>query len=195
MTQLLESKLRFTRAYGLALLGFIFQYDRCLSQEVSNPLIHKQWITTGLGATSADGVSWIFGGTYGTRGEEVLTAFRCTYSQELIASREDSCLATKSKTLELGAMWGDGWQGKSLYAFGAAGMGFNYRWYCNDVPGDTVPEKISRYTLGIPVHLEAGMRITEEYRIAIMAVGNWNFLQPFYGGMISFSYWPGRKRQ
>lgn len=198
MTQLLHKKsFHFTpntAARTLLMVCLALMFLDASSQEKANPLLHKRWWSSGLGVTNADGVSWIVGSTYAKRSDEILSAYRISFSQELFSSSKDSCLATKSKTLELGAMWGEGWAGKGWYTFGSAGMGVNVRSYCNDVAGDTIPEKITRYTLGVPLHAELGFDITEEYKIALILSANWNFLQPFAGGMIAFSYWPGRKR-
>jgi hypothetical protein len=163
------------------------------AQPKANPLRDKAWNGLGAGMHNGDYVSYNVLAWRAVRSDYIITAYRLGYSQELITGPADSCTISRSKSLEAGIMWGDGYGNDRYYVCAMAGMGINQRWYCDDDdPGEYV--KKSRLTIGVPAQAEAGINITPDLKLGLGIVANWNFLEPYVGGMLHLTWWSDAKR-
>ncbi len=156
-----------------------------IGQYEDNPLRNSKWFSVGGGMNTSDYWSWQGMVSYSKRGESSLLQTRIAFTQELFEAPNDSCTDTKNKLSELGVLWGDGWAGRSWYVTGAVGFGFNVRQYCRKA--DYENEYITGLTLGVPFQVEAGVYFGKYSGISLIAVGNWNFREPYAGAHLAYT--------
>ena len=162
------------------MLAFFGWASQSCAQYEDNPLKGKEWFSLSGGLNTMDHISWQTAGTFSSRGETVLTQARIAYGQELIEAANDTFTMRKNRLLEAGLLWGDGYGGKKWYVSGAVGFGFNVRMFCTKKEYEEV--YITKFTLGIPLQIEAGVFVSKNIGINFVAIGNWNFRAP-YGGV------------
>jgi hypothetical protein len=154
------------------------------AQYSDNPLRETRWIGVSSGMNTSDNWAWQAMFTYSKRGEGSLVQARAAYTQELWLTGNDSCPEYRNKLMEFGVLWGDGWGGKSWYVTGSVGFGFNVRRYCMRVGYEN--DEVTGLTLGVPVQIEAGIRLGEYSAISLIGVGNWNFREPYAGAHLAY---------
>lgn len=188
--------MRLPRLFNILLISALtFCSSLSFGQYEDNPLKDKQWSTLSLGANTADNISYQVLLSHSMRSETVITSFRLAYNQELFSSNNDSVTSFKNKSVELGMMWGDGFGGDKWYMSLNGGMGLNIRRYGDDVEDTTLVRRLTGVTIGVPVQLEAGAFITNEWGIVFCGVANWNFRQPYVGATLGVVYRPKRKKK
>ncbi len=171
----------------------LFTEMSSFAQPAPNPLKDKRWRGGGVGVHSGDYLSYSAMAWQARRSDQIVTGFRLGYSQELITGPKDSCTVSRSRSIEGGIMWGDGYGNDKYYLSAMAGMGLMQRWYCDDDdPGEFI--KKSRLTIGVPFQAEAGVSLSGDLRLGIALIANWNFLEPYAGGLISLTWWANDKR-
>jgi len=155
-----------------------------------NPMSGLIWHVGGVGVSSADFQSGQFNYTRSFRSESVLSVNRLGIIRELGNNPNDT-ISEKNTTIELALMFGECWQGKRKpwWIATAVGMALNNRRYWDFVPqSDTEVELKSKFTMGIPGHLEAGWMLNKKWGLSLMANANWNFRQAWWGGGIGVVY-------
>lgn len=171
----------------------LFTEVSSFAQPEPNPLKDRRWRGGGVGMHSGDHLSYSAMAWQARRSDDIVTGFRLGYSQELITGPKDSCTVSRSRSIEGGIMWGDGYGNDKYYLSAMAGMGLMQRWYCDDDdPGEFI--KKSRLTIGVPFQAEAGVSLSGDLRLGVALIANWNFLEPYAGGLISLTWWANEKR-
>ena len=179
------------------LLALTFLACACIStrtaaQYEANALANKSWFSLAGGVNNFDYWSWNTQFSYSHRSDFLLTQYRASFTQELIQSKKDTCTMHKEKHMELGVLWGDGFATKRVYFTATAGMALMIKHYCKALPYDK-EAYVTGVTFGIPVQVEFGIMISKQAAINIMAIGNWNFHDPYYGALLGFTYRLKRK--
>jgi hypothetical protein len=158
--------------------------EQAEAQYSDNPLRGMRWVGVSSGMNTSDNGAWQAMLTYSKRGEGSLVQARAAYTQELWLTGNDSCPEYRNKLAEFGVLLGEGWGGKSWYVSGSVGFGFNVRRYCQLVGYEN--ELATGFTLGVPLQIEAGIRLGEYSGISLMGVGNWNFREPYAGAHLAY---------
>jgi hypothetical protein len=158
------------------------------AQYSENPMTNRRWINFSNGVNTADNLSWQTALTYSKRSDVLMSSARLAYSQELIEGANDSVTFNKNKIIELGMMWGEAFGGNKWYISAAAGMGLNVRIYGDDIEDTTAFRTVTGLTIGVPVQIEAGFFINENWGVNATGVANWNFRQPYFGGHFGVIY-------
>ena len=158
------------------------------AQYSENPMTNRRWINFSNGVNTADNLSWQTALTYSKRSDVLMSSARLGYSQELIEGADDSVTFNKNKIIELGMMWGEAFGGNKWYVSAAAGMGLNVRIYGDDIEDTTAFRTVTGLTIGVPVQIEAGFFINENWGLNATGVANWNFRQPYFGGHLGVIY-------
>ncbi len=155
-----------------------------------NPMSGLIWHSGGVGVSSADFQSGQLNYVRSFRSETVLSVSRLGIIRELGNNPNDT-IAEKNTTIELALMFGECWQGKRnpWWISTAVGMAFNNRRYWDFVPqSETEVELKSKFTMGIPGHLEMGWVLNKKWGVSLMANANWNFRQAWWGGQLGVVY-------
>lgn len=164
----------------------------CVSFEVqaqytTNPMLNTSWTSFGLGANSADNLSYQLFASKSTYEETVSTTLRAAYSQEFIEGKDDSIFFRKNRSLEVGVLWGQVWGKNNMFVAASAGMGVTVRLY-----GDSALQVIDQFvykagaTIGVPAQIEVGY-LSKKGGLSFMLTGNWNFREPYYGALICYT--------
>jgi hypothetical protein len=172
----------------LFLLLFVFpvaaQYD-------PSPTQGMRWQSFSLGVNSADYRSMNFAYAYHLRGESALTSVKWDLSREFISSPNDSITSFFNKTSTLSLMVGDAWRGERIPWWIASGIGMslNLRRYADFRPqSKTEWEKLTKFTMGIPLFVEMGFNLNDQWGLGLHGYGNWNFRQAYAGCNLLLSY-------
>jgi hypothetical protein len=173
---------RFAPLLFLVCLSFAAQ-----AQYTTNPMLNTSWTSFGLGANSADNLSYQLFASKSTFEETVSTTLRAAYSQELIEGADDSIFFRKNRSLEVGVLWGQVWGKNNMFVAASAGMGLTLRLY-----GDSALQVIDQFeykagaTIGVPAQIEMGY-LSKKGGLSLMLTGNWNFREPYYGALICYT--------
>ncbi len=161
------------------------------AQYEPSPSQGMRWHSTSLGVNSADFCSGNFSYSYNQRGENALTSIQWDFSKEMISIPNDSIAVFDNKTSTVAVMVGDAWRGKRIpwYAASGIGMSLNMRHYADFKPQSSVEwEKLTKFTMGIPVFADFGMYLGKSWGIGLHAYGNWNFRLAYAGVNIALVY-------
>jgi hypothetical protein len=185
--------LRFEVMYRVIvfLVGCVVLNTTLLAQYEPSPSQGMRWHSFSLGANSADYCSGNFSYSYNQRGESALTSIQWDFSQEMISIPNDSIAAFDNKTSAVSLMIGEAWRGKRIpwYASTGIGMSLNMRHYADFKPQSSVEwEKLTKFTMGIPVFADFGMYFGKSWGLGLHAYGNWNFRQAYAGVNIALVY-------
>jgi hypothetical protein len=173
---------RFAPLLFLECISFVAQ-----AQYTTNPMLNTSWTSFGLGANSADNLSYQLFASKSTYEETVSTTIRAAYSQELIEGADDSIFFRKNRSLEVGVLWGQVWGKNNMFLAASAGMGLTVRFY-----GDSALQVIDQFvykagaTIGVPAQIEMGY-LTKKGGLSFMLTGNWNFREPYYGALLCYT--------
>jgi hypothetical protein len=157
------------------------------AQYTTNPMLNTSWTSFGLGANSADNLSYQLFASKSTYEETVSTTLRAAYSQELIEGKDDSIFFRKNRSLEVGVLWGQVWGKNNMFLAASAGMGLTLRLY-----GDSAMQVIDQFiykagaTIGVPAQIEMGY-LSKKGGLSFMLTGNWNFREPYYGAVLCYT--------
>ena len=179
------SGMKLSRLAPLLFLMFISLIAQ--AQYTTNPMLNTTWTSFGLGANSADNLSYQLFASKSTYEETVSTTLRAAYSQELIEGQDDSIFFRKNRSLEVGILWGQVWGKKNMFVAASAGMGLSLRLY-----GDSAMQFIDQFeykagaTIGVPAQIEMGY-LSKKGGLSLMLTGNWNFREPYYGALICYT--------
>lgn len=160
------------------------QYDPSPSQGM-------RWQSFSLGMNSADYRALNFSYAFHQRGESALTSVKWDISRELISLPNDSIAAFDNKTSTLSLMVGDAWRGERIpwWLASGVGMSLNLRRYADFRPqSKTEWEKLTKFTMGIPIFVEAGLNVGKHWGIGLHGYGNWNFRQAYAGVNLMVAY-------
>ena len=160
----------------------------CVSFEVqaqytTNPMLNTSWTSFGLGANSADNLSYQLFASKSTYEETVSITLRAVYSQEFIEGKDDSIFFRKNRSLEVGVLWGQVWGKNNMFVAASAGMGVTVRLY-----GDSALQVIDEFvykagaTIGVPAQIEVGY-LSKKGGLSFMLTGNWNCRGLYYGAL------------
>lgn len=185
MKPTMNKKFNILIASAFLLFGGVLTAD---AQYSENPMTNRRWINFSNGVNTADNISWQTALTYSKRSDVLMSSARLAYSQELIEGANDSVTFNKNKIIELGMMWGEAFGGNKWYISAAAGMGLNVRIYGDDIEDTTAFRTVTGVTIGVPVQIEAGFFINENWGLNATGVANWNFRQPYFGGHLGVIY-------
>ncbi len=172
-------------AIALLLMGSI---QSAKAQYSENPMTNRRWVNFSNGVNTADNLSWQTALTYSKRSDILMSSARFGYSQELIEGPNDSVTVSKNKIIELGMMWGEAFGGNKWYISAAAGMGLNVRIYGDDIEDTTAFRTVTGVTIGVPLQIEAGFFINDNWGLNATGVANWNFRQPYVGAHFGIVY-------
>ena len=179
------SGMKLSRLAPLLFLMFISLIAQ--AQYTTNPMLNTTWTSFGLGANSADNLSYQLFASKSTYEETVSTTLRAAYSQELIEGQDDSIFFRKNRSLEVGILWGQVWGRKNMFVAASAGMGLSLRLY-----GDSAMQVLNQFeykagaTIGVPAQIEMGY-LSKKGGLSLMLTGNWNFREPYYGALICYT--------
>jgi len=157
------------------------------AQYTTNPMLNTSWTSFGIGANSADNLSYQLFASKTKYGETVSTSIRAAYSQELIEGKDDSIFFRKNRSLEVGVMWGQVWGKNNMFLAASVGMGLSLRLY-----GDSAIQVINQFeykagaTIGVPAQIEMGY-LSKKGGLSLMLTGNWNFREPYYGVLLCYT--------
>ena len=157
------------------------------AQYTTNPMLNTSWTSFGLGANSADNLSYQLFASKSKYEETVSTTVRAAYSQELIEGKDDSIFFRKNRSLEVGVLWGQVWGKNNMFLAASAGMGLTLRLY-----GDSALQVIDQFeykagaTIGVPAQIEMGY-LSKKGGLSLMLTGNWNFREPYYGALLCYT--------
>lgn len=166
----------------LMCISFVVQ-----AQYTTNPMLNTSWTSFGLGANSADNLSYQLFASKSKYEETVSTTLRAAYSQELIEGKDDSIFFRKNRSLEVGVLWGQVWGKNNMFVAASAGMGLTLRLY-----GDSAMQVTDQFvykagaTIGVPAQIEMGY-LSKKGGLSFMLTGNWNFREPYYGAVICYT--------
>jgi hypothetical protein len=149
-----------------------------------NELKNTRWYTSSLGLATADNGAIAGSVEIRKRSDLLATTYRAQYIHQ-ISTLSDSC-SSPANMLEFSALWGEGWAGKRLYAFVSAGMGLNWRSYCQG--DDQNYARRTRMLVSVPAIVEGGFLLNDHWCISLRGIAGWNFLQPYAGGQIGICY-------
>lgn len=193
-TSSLRSYMKIKASHIIFLVTSLISF-RMHGQYESNPLADKAWVNFSNGFNTGDNFSWQSAISYSKRSDVLIMGYRLSYSQELFEADNDSVFSPKNRLLEAGIMWGEGYGGKNWYVSLSGGMGLNVRIVGDDIEDTNETETITAVTIGVPVQLEAGALMGQNWGINITGVANWNFREPYVGAHLGFFYRPSKKKK